>query len=515
MNTKILKLVTLLLALLMCVSCFVACDGNGDNGNDTGTGTGTGSGTSTGDDTVDETSPEIIYRPASVNYDNYEYVIVAPNQNEFGNGHFCAVEGAEDIINESLRRRETLMADKYGVVMKLNTTYGSEINKTVIQKNRTKQYFADLVFYTATQGMTSAQSGCFYDLNSLEELNLEAPYWDQRIQQDYRIGDMLFQVVGDIDTLDELVTFGFIYGVVAYNSMNYQETYGSPYDLVRNGQWTFNLMLTMATPYTTNVDEDPNMGIGDKWGLLTECQATYYLFIGTGIKPISSSNGELQLNLKDSITYNKAAGALEEILRMASNEKVAYAERDFAGSYGDAAAIFKANRALFRTSSLSTTMGLGDMQDDFGILPIPMYVANQEGGYYNMVAATGNWPLMIPKSVGDSRVSKVANIAEIISYHSRFGDDEPLYESFFERLTSLKICRSDNDKEMLMLIFDSKVFDFDQTTKVMDIYTQITNMASNKTDVGAVSTMLSGAVSTGDTKLNSIIETFNKSNSSN
>ena len=343
-KSLLMRLLTVLLALCMLVGvlALASCNNNDDSGNGTGTGTGTGtsSGITSSDDDEDD-SLEAIYRPTLGKLDaTYEYNMYAPKQDEFGMAHFASAEGKTDIINESLRRRETLMLDRYNVACKLNVS--NEIGKTLTQKDRSNQYFADLVFVSSITAMEKAQSGMLYDLNALEELNLDAPYWDQRIQNDYRVGDMLFTVVGDYDTMDELVTFGILVNHTVYNGADYDDVYGSIYDLVRNKAWKYSTMLEMAAPITGNADENPEMDENDNWGIVSERQSAGYFFLGSGIKPIESVDGELVLNLKDDIVKNKTISLLQEILKIGLNPNVLMAEDLTGDVYVVAANIFSA-----------------------------------------------------------------------------------------------------------------------------------------------------------------------------
>ena len=157
------------------------------------------------------------------------------------------------------------------------------------------------------------------------------------------------------------------------------------------------------------------------------------------------------------------------------------------------------------TTSISNMLTMGNMVDDFGILPIPMYTANQVA-YYNAVSEAVVWPMMIPKSVGAAHVSRVASIAEILCYHSRFGVDMPLYSIFFENAISSKVCRTVNDLQMLMLVCAFKTFDLDKTLDVTGLYTDVLRMAREKDAVSVVSSKVDASVTLGEPALDAILE---------
>jgi hypothetical protein len=174
--------------------------------------------------------------------------------------------------------------------------------------------------------------------------------------------------------------------------------------------------------------------------------------------------------------------------------------------------MFIGDRALFRTSSLSTTLnGMPEMTSDFGILPIPMYQESQQA-YYCSLNDDANRPLVIPRFVKDPQES--AEITEIISYYSRYGGDESLYEAFFERLTIAKICRKEEDRMMLELIFSSKAYDMDRMLSLIDMHGKVSSYVGSKctTDIDSA---LNGALDSATGMLKTYLQQFEMSNKDN
>ena len=471
-KSTMIKLICLCLALVTVLACFAAC-GEPQTGTPTDTGSGdpsaTGDPSNTGNPSVSDdpsasdgqttSVEEGLYLPAQKNYNNYEFKMYAASQNTQSMGHYCHAEGAEDVINNALYERELLLQDMYGIILKLETADGivSKIN----EHHTAQKAFTDLTFIEASNSMKLAMQGKFWNLNLLEELNLEASYYDQRIQQNFRIGDMLFQLTGDYAVLDELVTFGILYNEAIYKEKKYDISEGSPYKMVTDYKWTYSKMMTLAAPVVSKVDA--NIPQNNTWGVVGECQAVYYFYLGSGMSPISSNNGVLKVNLSDKTTYDLTISALTELLTFSTDECVVLADVDLSSS-GDknnwdiASDIFEENRALFRTTALTDSLYCVEMKSDFGILPVPMLKETQRA-YYSLVNANSAWPLCIPLYVED--IHRTAEITEIMSYYSRYGGDESLYEAFFERLQIAKLCRKPEDRQMLQLIFANKVYCLD------------------------------------------------------
>ena len=465
-----IKLISALLLLAMMVSCFAACgepapqtDNGGANGgaNTDGNGSGEGEGNGNGNQELPE-GEEGEFLPADANYANYEFQMRAPKQNVFGTGHYVAAEGENDVINNALLERQLLLQDMYGFILTLDTSDGSGTLFNKLGNNHSSQsHWVDALFITTENSMAGAQRGNLWNLNIIEELNLEASYYDQRIQQNFRIGDKLFQITGDHEVLDELVTFGVLYNDYIYDQYGYYDTYGTPYEMVEQKKWTYSTMMTMAAPFTSEVAgaqylEDNN------WGIVSETQAVYYFYMGAGLAPMASQNGELVVLLNDATAYAKTYEVLTNLLPFLTDPNVLLSSKieSVEGNEKSVVAsdIFEQDRAMFRTTSLSDAIYSAEMEHDFGILPVPLYEEGQEE-YYCMINAELAWPLCVPFYVKD--IHQTAEMIERLSYYSRYGGDESLYEAFFERLTIAKICRKEEDRMMLELVFSNKVYCID------------------------------------------------------
>jgi len=108
----------------------------------------------------------------------------------------------------------------------------------------------------------------------------------------------------------------------------------------------------------------------------------------------------------------------------------------------------------------------------------------------------------------------VAEITEIISYYSRYGGDETLYEAFFERLTIAKICRKEEDRQMLELIFSSKVFDVDRMLNLIGMHGKVSSYVAAKCGSDIDST-LNGALGAANSSLQTYLTQFEKANKGN
>jgi hypothetical protein len=117
--------------------------------------------------------------------------------------------------------------------------------------------------------------------------------------------------------------------------------------------------------------------------------------------------------------------------------------------------LFEPGQALFAMSSSYGVEKLRAMEDGIGILPLPKYSENQE----RYIAPTyGNTLLVLPKTVNvTDEGENIGLILEAMSF-SGYYDMIPQYK---EVVLKTKTARDDESADMLDIIFDSVIFNFD------------------------------------------------------
>lgn len=488
------RILTCLLALLMLTAVVCSCATTPDepSGADTtpsapGNNTASGdNGGSSADTTPEPTEQELMQPTLGKQYEGYTYNILAQT-NKMGNSdlYVSEVEGfTGNAVSDALYNRALLMEDKYGV--KVQVTISSSAKTTLSNTISSGDYVCDISMIAARDSFSLATSNYLLDVNKLDELNLAASYWDQRIQKEYAVGDKLFCLEGDYTILDELRTMVCVYNDDLYTSYGYKTKYGSPYELVSSGKWTLDTLLEMTSGMYQDLNQDGLRDSEDAYGMISELTGAYYFFLGAGKQTIVNTDGQPTLMLSDPTAYESIYNIFEKTMSVAISDEVLLAQLLTDSDVWTAASrIFEEGRALFRSTALSAVTRLTDMQADYGILPIPAYSEDQDG-YYCWTSGNNHHPLTIPTTVGDQ--TRTAALTEALCYHSRYGTDT-LYEAFYEVMKISKLCRQPEDVAMLDLIFNSKTYDFDYTAQITGIEPQLYQLAKTR-DISSLSSTL-------------------------
>lgn len=477
------RILALICAVLMLVPAFVACAESGNGEDQTKAPAGNDPAQTQAPDaatTVEETTSYPV--PELKKLDGYVYRAIVIGNEMWGPIYF-APDGEQNgnVINDALYRREAFLEEMYGIQVehivdsKALTTLGNHV--------QTNTDLCEALYMSGTDTMSAATSGYVLDVNTLEGLQLNQPWWDQRIQKEYRIGNRLFTLEGDMNMLDELRTICVVFNKTLYDNYGYNTTYGTPYDLVDQNKWTYDTLMEMIKGVT--VDPTDENGL---WGMVSEVSAPYYFFLGQGHKTLINNGGEFVLNIESETISN----ALQKMIQLVKNQDVMIVNNGvwFGGNdvWTEAGNKFKSGNVLFRSNALSSVNAYIDMTGDYGILPVPNSGESHE--YFCYVAGGNHRPLSFPANLKE--VENAMLISEATAYYSRFTSNEnntSLRDAFYYVLADYRLARSPEDTRMLDIFFDSKTFDVDQTAKVTGLESAIWALAKAGNADGVASTI--------------------------
>lgn len=478
------RFLALICALLIILPMIVSCAQTVDPGNDPETTAAeeaadtSASAAATEEETTSYPAPEIkdlsgfTYR--SLVLDNYMWgpLYFAEDGEQNGN-----------VINDALYRREAFLEETYGC--NIEHIIDSKALQTLGNCVSTGTDLCEALYLKGTETMSAAVNGYVLDVMDLQGLNLDQPWWDQRIQEEYLIGNHLFTLEGDMNMLDELRTTCVVFNKDLYANYDYNSLYGTPYDLVENNNWTFDILCEMIKGVTTDSTDE-----NGTWGLVSEVSGPYYFFLGQGQKTLTNNNGEFTVNIGAESVIN----TLQKTMELVKNPDVMIVNNGqwFGGNdvWTNATNVFKSGRALFRSTAISAVNGLLDMSSDYGILPIPNSGENDE--YYCYVSGVNHRPLSFPANLAN--VEETMLMAEATAYYSRFttnSSNTSLRDAFYYVLADYRLARSPEDTRMLDIFFDSKTFDIDQTAGVTGLESSIWSLSKAGNLDGVASTIQS------------------------
>ncbi len=439
------RFMTLLLAALMLLSSLTVLAGCADSGE----GDGTGAATSASD--VKETATEaetkdVPYSDFEKTKYNKEFVIL--NRKELGTDFEIDNEGDESsLLDELIVERNTVVSEDYGVtfVYEYGTDY-NDVNSRVSQQSMNSLDDYDIAIGHKYSVTSCLVNNYLYDLADIDTLDLSGSWWDQGCRTNMVIDGKVYMMTGDILPSSMLISSCFAFNKRIMKELGKTE----PYALVREGNWTLDEYCTLTQDVTRDLDGDGVLDYNkDLYSLSAwKMDAPFSLFYGAG--GIFSSIGE-DGNPEISFEETDIVDRYEKIYEAVIGRQAYYVKEE--SNSASSFEMFAAGHALFYDTTLGKIKSfLTDMTDDYGIVPVPKYDANQKE-YQSFVNGASGF-VMIVNTEKDTEY--VGTILEAMARYNY----ENVSTKMFEIVTKLQNVRDQDSSEMVDYIIRNRVYDF-------------------------------------------------------
>lgn len=446
------KIIALFLALLMLSSTAAGCS-DADSGE-------TKEVSGTADTTVQETETERPYADLpDVDMGGADMtILVGYNQEggteEFGvsKNEFYAPEITGEAVNDARYERNQTIGDRFNCVISsvdaradLQVNFHADVQKhvdTLVMAGDNNYAFMLLQGYSTC---TLATNGVLNDLLSMEYLDLDAAWWDQKANEDLTVMNKLYFTTGDISTADNDATCTVFFNkqLATDHGIEY------PYDKVRDGTWTLDYFLSLCEETSVDVDGDGKYTDADQYGAMIWDDITMAVVNSTGVKCAQTNDkGEIELTLNDERTIN----VLEKYLAFGRDESQCFQYQRKDNSDTLAIKMFSNNQAMFYMQLMQLVPKLRNMDADFGILPFPKYDESQTE-YYNTVGSWHSVYFCMP--YGNIDTTNASILAEALACEGMY----TVTPAYYEMTLKNKAARDEDSAEMLDIIFATRVYD--------------------------------------------------------
>lgn len=460
MKTKILAL---LLALVMILPLAVACQPNPENPDESDSNNPeatTGGENSNNPDESDSETKEEVPTDYLANYksDLSGKTVNILHWQEYTMQEFDvdANKDMSDNINNAIFKRNEAVKDRLGVKLNFIATTGNSKNMaTYIDKVK-----ADFGGSVAEYDMFAAYSriapqlaynGYVEDLSSLEPMNLNAAWWPSSLIDECTIGGKTYFASGDISTNMLWMMTGTYFNKSLLAAYKLEE----PYELVKEGKWTMEVLKTMTATVFEEKDNQDGRTAGDFYGLTIYDDCLDALCTAAGYTSITrDSNGALILSPE--FFGESMLNFVKFIYDWFHTQDGYYYSKNTAG----AREMFKEERALFMIDRLFVAAGKDSNSSStdksgipfsFGIVPVPMYSESQDG------YATGVGHNFTTYAISKKANEKTATAATL----ELMGAESYRYvtPAVYEVAMKLRYSKDDVDSEMYDYIRNSVKFE--------------------------------------------------------
>ncbi len=463
MKQTLTKLLSLLLALLMVLSVMTACAASNEEKETNGK--------TSSKDTVAEGENETLSPYEALEKEKFDRQFDIQVQ-ENRKTEFLVEDYTGDILENAIYERNTVVGEDFGITIKTHV----EADYIAVNNNIMLQINGGLDEFDAYMGhkysfTTCAQQNALYDMATIASMDLTQPYWDQACRENLVMDGRNFMMTGDIDPYSMLISSCFAFN----KDLHAELALPNLYELVDNGDWTLDQLISLIADVTDDINGDGSIDYrNDRFGLTSwMMDIPYSMFYGAGGRFVSIDETGMPAVTFDS---EQVVNIYEKIYRAIITEESYYVTD--ANLYDTAYEVFMEGRALFVDLSLnkiSTTFS--NMEQDYGILPVPKYDKNQQE-YLSFVNGASPF-MMICQTEKDTEF--VGTVLEAMAAYNYVN----ITPQLFEVVTKLQTARDPDSSRMVDHIIRNRVYDFgyyvdlDVTNLIRD------NLNQNKAEIAS------------------------------
>lgn len=338
-------------------------------------------------------------------------------KNDPSSPYYAANEALPDVINNALGQRIALVEERLGLTIeeeflhdphRLNGKFIERVRMDAINLMPTYQIITPC-FYDAA---TMAQEGLLLNLFSLPGIQMQAPWWDQVFNEEMTIAGQLYFAIGDIGINSKANSAALLFNKQMYTDLGLTEKYnGTPYDLVRSGKWTLDVVLALTREVSEDITPDGTIDYKDRYGWGGQEGDMHCLFYASSAKLASTKTADGYPMLTAFSERNSRV--VEKIQNLMQDDRHYVSADDFFGVVQWPSVLlennFIAGNSLFFSGNLNTPIELGEMSDPFGMVPSPKG-DEEQAEYRSLVSPWGSSCFAVPKTLPDEDKEMIADL---------------------------------------------------------------------------------------------------------
>ncbi len=351
-------------------------------------------------------------------------------------------EETGDIVSDAVYRRNETVKSLFNIDITATESSSSGGETDALNSILAGDDQYDLIFPHSRSAFTYAVQNTLVNYNDVEAIHLDQPWWSKDIIDSCNVNGRLYVLDGDIATHRLSYAFAMYFNKTIFDELGLDY----PYQLVLDGEWTFNEFSKLVKKGSKDLNGDGIMHQDtDQFGYYTRDWYGPIQILYSGGQRIYNKDArgipQLTLNSAKTIdifnTFFKLADSDDVFLRL---DKVREEKED----------LFPAGRAMFADRGLGTAKTLRSMNDDFGIVPWPKFSEDDE--YATVVNGHASLMLM-PITVEDPE--KTGAIAEALC---AIGSRDVI-PAFYDVSLKTKFTRDAESEAMIDVIKDSLIYD--------------------------------------------------------
>lgn len=398
-----------------------------------------------GEENVEETGNYLDTAFADMSFDGMSFTIMT---RAAASAHdTMPVFDHEDItgepVDDAVYNQVTTVEEKFNV--EIDYYPSNDVNTDVMNASAAGDDAYKAVIHSNQELPKLVTQNLFLDLNELEYINFENPWWNNAYKENLTIGGKTYFAFGDLFFEAAINNVHLMY----FNKDmcdDYNIEY--PYQAVYDGKWTLDYVTAMVEGTSKDLNGDGVMDEKDQWGLVQSPIQSSIMFYTGGFKVMSfDEEGYPYLDMfsEEFVSFYEKLYALDYKTNDIWTNSQAQEDANFN--------MFAEGRVLLASHFLTVVPTLREVEFEVGILPYPKYTEDSE--YVNWPTG-GNFLLAVPSVLNPDDYDFVGVILEALASQGYEFVRPALYDVTLQG----KLARDPESQDMLDIIFDTMSVDF-------------------------------------------------------
>ncbi|MBE6620420.1 MAG: hypothetical protein E7625_03540 [Ruminococcaceae bacterium] len=442
-----LKIFCFLMTILMLLGTLLACkpDSNTPGGNQENPSTDGAS-----------KEEQVLHSFERVDYKGDIFMIAASStyENRFTIDQFAVDDEYNgNIVHDALFYRDTMIEEYFHINIEYDDVLDSQIAAHVSPGIRTGDDEYSLIL--ANLGNAARKlfdADLLRNLYDFEDIDFSKPWWNRQSVENFELNGKIFMATGAITNRYVYAPYAMLFNTRLIGELSLE----NPYDMVESGDWTLeNFKLMIEDTY--NDDGNDVVDLEDFYGLAPASDSETAYYFACGGRMVKKDGDELIPVYEDGPNVT----LLQLVIDMYDTDDVL----KFKETY-DSNATFKDGRAIFHSTALCDITMLANMEDKYGIVPMPKYDEDQEN-YISNANSSISTMAVLPITVRDTK--KVGTIVEALAAVSQYTSLDKQYDN----VLLLRQALDEKSKLNLQRVVESVSYDWGYMFDIAQVKTKI------------------------------------------
>jgi len=400
-----------------------------------------------------DTPAKIMYDVPDMDFEGYNFRVV--DRNGYLGMYWITVDmfaesETGEPVNDAVYRRNRFLEDKFNInIVELRKDDVLVFVQKIIQAG-TDDF--DFIVPHMQQSSALIQKGQVLNLLEMPYIDFDKPWWDKTINSSITVAHKLYAAAGNITTTTNDATWTVLFNKDLLRNFGLDD----PYQLVRDGKWTLDILYANSKIATKDLNGDGAFDAEDQWGTIQQHECAYCLFAASGQRIIEKNAEDLPVL---ALNNDRSVAVITKVINFMSDDTAQIKADDSKNTskYKNVwdeitTKVFAESRALYEVTNFDMVKTLRNMEANFGILPLPKYDESQSQ-YFNTMQYNNATVICVPiTAVNPERTGAILEVWAAESV-------DTLTKAYYDITLKSKHARDDESSEMLDLIFSTRVID--------------------------------------------------------